>query len=135
MVLKERLESRKLTKKVNVVFVSDHGMVKTVPRKDFIDLDNILKSDTYTAYGSSPVLQIVPVQGHHQYVMTSLTAAASKHGHFKVYDKHTVPDRWRMEQNDRFGPIIVVADLSYVFKKDMEKFSNWIQKDFGVPGK
>lgn len=49
----------KLQNRVNVIYLSDHGMVGVSP-PNFIDITEFLANDTYDIYGSSPVLQIVP---------------------------------------------------------------------------
>lgn len=48
-----------LDKRVNIVHLSDHGMASVSP-PNFIDLRKFLTNGTYTTYGTSPILQIVP---------------------------------------------------------------------------
>lgn len=58
----EKLITEKLDNRVNVIHLSDHGMA-SVQSPDFIDLTKWLENGTYQMYGSSPVLQVVPVDG------------------------------------------------------------------------
>lgn len=57
--IEDKLIEHKLQNRVNVIYMSDHGMVG-VPPSNFIDLTEFLEENTYDIYGSSPVLQIVP---------------------------------------------------------------------------
>lgn len=45
--------------RVNVVFLSDHGMDWTW-QPNFINLNKIIPKESYKYYGHSPVMQIVP---------------------------------------------------------------------------
>lgn len=57
--IQHRLIDLNLDKRVNVVHLSDHGMSSVSP-PNFIDLRPVMTNGTYTTYGTSPVLQIVP---------------------------------------------------------------------------
>lgn len=57
--IQERLTATGLEKRVNVIYLSDHGM-NTVTPPNFIDLTQFVGNDTCKFYGTSPVLQIVP---------------------------------------------------------------------------
>lgn len=59
--IQEQLIAKNLDKRVNVIYVSDHGMESVSP-PNFIDLTTFLTNGTYTMYGSSPVLQVVPTK-------------------------------------------------------------------------
>lgn len=58
----EKLITEKLIDRVSVVHVSDHGM-SSVSSPNFIDFTKWLENGTYEVYGSSPVLQVVPIAG------------------------------------------------------------------------
>lgn len=57
--IEDKLIENKLQNRVNVIYLSDHGMVG-IPPSNFIDLTVLLANDTYDIYGTTPVLQIVP---------------------------------------------------------------------------
>lgn len=57
--IERRLNETGLNKRVNVVYLSDHGM-STVTESNFIDLTTFVGNDTCKFYGTSPVLQVVP---------------------------------------------------------------------------
>lgn len=57
--IQDKLIATGLDKRVNVIHVSDHGMIGVAP-PNFIYLDKILANDNCDIFGTSPVLQIVP---------------------------------------------------------------------------
>lgn len=57
--IQQKLIDLNLDKRVNVVHLSDHGMSSVSP-PNFIDLRPFIENGTYSTYGTSPVLQIVP---------------------------------------------------------------------------
>ncbi|XP_055308280.1 ectonucleotide pyrophosphatase/phosphodiesterase family member 5-like [Sitodiplosis mosellana] len=54
--IEDKLIEHKLQNRVNVIYLSDHGMV-SVPPSNFIDFTVFLANNTYNIYGSTPVLQ------------------------------------------------------------------------------
>lgn len=60
--IEEKLVSENLRSRMNVIYLSDHGM-DSVSSPNFINLTSYLENETYRLYGSSPVLQIVPQDG------------------------------------------------------------------------
>lgn len=57
--VQKRLMETGLDKRVNVIYLSDHGMNSVKP-PNFINLNDFLTADCCTMYGTSPILQIVP---------------------------------------------------------------------------
>lgn len=57
--IQRKLVENQLENSVNVVHLSDHGMV-AVDKSNIIDLRQYLNNGTYQMYGSSPVFQVVP---------------------------------------------------------------------------
>lgn len=105
--------------------MSDHGM-ETVKLSDMIDLSLYTDNSTYTMHGSSPVVQIVPKPGKLQNVLKSLKEAEKKVGHFKTYTNEELPDRWHFRNDQRVGPITVVADRGFIFN-DFYKMVEWVK--------
>lgn len=58
----QQLEKYKLSDKVNVIHLSDHGMINVTPRT-FVNVTQYLRNDTYYWGGASPCLQFVPKPG------------------------------------------------------------------------
>lgn len=120
-------EKSNLASRLNVIFLSDHGML-SVKLSDMIDLNKYTDNSTYTMYGSSPVIQIVPKSGHFDNVLNSLREAAKKVGHFKVYTNEELPERWHYRNDLRVGPITIVADLGYIFNDFIPHVVNYFKQ-------
>lgn len=113
--IRDSLARHNLSDKANVIYLSDHGMDSLV-QADFIDITKMLTNGTYDLYGNSPVLQVVPRPGQLATVLQQLEQGAAANGHFKVYTMETLPARWKCSNDQRMGPIAVVADIKYGFQ-------------------
>lgn len=60
--LSQQLKNHNLDSLVTVFVLSDHGMI-SLNQKNIIDLNKYIDNSTYVAAGSSPVLQIFPIEG------------------------------------------------------------------------
>lgn len=129
-----RLEEHNLMDRVNIIVLSDHGMLD-IPEHNIIDLTKFLKPGTYQIANNSPGLQITPGEGHEQEVFRNLSAAAAApHSHFKVYNDKNVLDRWRIRNKRRFGPILAVAEPTYAFQ-DMTSLITFLRENKGAHSK
>lgn len=116
----DQLDASNLTDQVNVVYISDHGMTDVV-MTNFIDITQWLVNGTYTIYQKSPILQIIPTDNSYALdIIKRLEYGAAENGHFHVYGSWNYPNRWHLENNQRMGPIIVVADVNYAFQDQSE---------------
>ncbi|KAJ8954062.1 hypothetical protein NQ318_004367 [Aromia moschata] len=86
LYLEEQLEQHNLSDKVNVIHLSDHGMVSVTPPY-FINITQYLKNGTYEWTGASPCIQIIPHDGYEDEIYKSLKAGSEKQGHFTVFKK------------------------------------------------
>lgn len=128
----ERLRLTNLAESVNVIHLSDHGMAN-VASPNYIDLTQWLTNGTYAIYQSSPVLQIVPIGTDSTVdIVQRLQTAAADNGHFHVYTSESVPERWHLQNKQRFGPIMVVADLNYGFEDRNAKAEKFLNI-YGIP--
>lgn len=111
-----QLNAANLTDRVNVVHLSDHGMAN-VRTSNLIDITQWLDNGTYEIYQRSPILQIIPTDNDYALdIIKRLEKGAAENGHFHVYGLWNYPNRWHLENNNRMGPIIVVADVNYAFQ-------------------
>lgn len=135
-VKKNNLENR-----LNVIFMSDHGMETVKLSVHMLDLSKCTDNSTYVMYGSSPVVQIVPNSGQFDSVLKSLREAEKKLGHFKTYTNEELPKRWHYRVDQRVGPITIVAERGYVFN-DFYSHVDWFKQqnvtktddEYGVHG-
>lgn len=108
------LEDRNLTKVVNVVIVSDHGMATTstdrlIQLDDLIDLNLIEHTDGWPLYGLRPKSadDLMPLYD-------TLTTAANANGNFEVYLRDTnMPERYHFSKNERIAPLWIVPNTGW----------------------
>jgi predicted AlkP superfamily pyrophosphatase or phosphodiesterase len=98
------LEQRGVANKINIVVVSDHGMVKVDPAnqifvEDYIDVATVRISDW------SPVLMLSAGND-----TEATIAKLRKVPHLKVYRKGELPARLHFAASDRIPEIIALAD-------------------------
>nr|XP_023015420.1 bis(5'-adenosyl)-triphosphatase enpp4-like [Leptinotarsa decemlineata] len=110
--LKDQLEIHKLTDRVNVIHLSDHGLISVTP-PHFINITQYMKNDTYYWAGASPCIQITPKKGYEDMIYDALKVGSATNGHFKVYKKENFPKHWHYKKNSRSPPILVMADVGY----------------------
>jgi len=108
------LEARNLTKIVNVVIVSDHGMATTdtnrlIQLEDIIDTSLIEHMDGWPLYGLRP-----KDPKHLQELYDVLAKEASTNPNFDVYlrDKN-MPERYHFSKNQRIAPLWIVPKTGW----------------------
>lgn len=94
-----------LAGQVDLIVVSDHGMVKAT-RAQTIVLDDYVSLDSLTVVDWSPITAIAPNPGAARYVYDRLHGA---HPKFDVYWKADVPARFHYDSGARIMPIIGIA--------------------------
>lgn len=116
------LDQRNLTKIVNVVVVSDHGMATTstdrlIQLDDLIDLDLVDRIDGWPLYGLRPK-NPADLQG----LYDKLLVEAAHNEHFDVYIKETMPERFHFSNNDRIAPLWAIPKTGWaiVHKEDFD---------------
>jgi predicted AlkP superfamily pyrophosphatase or phosphodiesterase len=100
------LEQRRLTGRVNIVIVSDHGMAETstnrvVVLEDYVSLEDVEVIDI------NPTLGLFPRAGREEAVYNAL---ANAHPRLKVYRKAETPEGWHYRDHPRIPPIVGVVD-------------------------
>lgn len=115
-VLRESLDARNLSCVVDLVVVSDHGMMET-SKDRLVFLDDILGEgfkdiehrDGWPSFGvrfkdQSPVDKYYDV----------LKAASEVNGSFAIYTHDTMPERWHFNHGPRVAPFYLVPKLGWV---------------------
>ena len=105
------LSSAGLENAVNLIIVSDHGMVDVSVDRT-INIDNIIDHD-YKVYGKGPFLELH--DGSYFNVKNTYT-------NFTIYNKHTIPYEFHFK-TDNTGDYLLLADLGYLLysSKDIEE--------------
>lgn len=121
--LQDQLEAHNLHDKVNVFLLSDHGMV-SVAQDRIIDLNKFANFSRCDVVGTSPVMQISALASLDPFAKRSvlnktfgdLKFAERSNGHFKVYMRDDIPDKFNYKHNSRVSDILAVADVNYAFQ-------------------
>jgi predicted AlkP superfamily pyrophosphatase or phosphodiesterase len=105
-MLVDGIASRRIVHRVNLIIVSDHGMVST-SRDRQIALDNYINMDRVRVVDWSPVLALTPDADYVDEAYRRLNVA---HPNLQVYRKGEVPARLHYNSHPRITPIIGLAD-------------------------
>lgn len=104
--LMEKLESNE---SINLMIVSDHGMIEVSPSKK-VTLDDFIDVNKIEIIAYSPALMFNVEGEGEQEVFESLK---KNEENFKVYLKENIPDRYHLKNNSRVPEILMVADEGY----------------------
>lgn len=104
--LMDGLAARGLSESVNVIVVSDHGMIET-PKERVIVLDDYINLDDVDVVDWTPVGAVSPKPGKEAAVYAALVKA---HPQLKVYRKGEVPARFHFNTHPRITSLVLVAE-------------------------
>lgn len=128
--LRVGIEKLGLTDKVNLIVVSDHGMSAVSPDRtiyidEYIDFDEVMIPQLENEMGVSPYpfAHVYVDNGDVHRVFNQLQA---RHPKMSVYKREDIPENWHLNNVDRTGDILVVADAGWlIFGKHLEpKYQN-----------
>lgn len=114
--LKKRLQKNNLWNDINIIVLSDHGMVnlsadKTIMLPSIINMDNVKR----IIWG--PVTMIWPKEGEKKEIYKQLKQNAE---HYHIYKKENLPERYHLRHR-RVAPLILAADLGYTILSEEYK--------------
>jgi predicted AlkP superfamily pyrophosphatase or phosphodiesterase len=106
--LLEGLKTRGILDRINIVVVSDHGMVRVDPQddiylEDYVDLASVRIADW------SPVLMIDGGNDN-----AALIEKLRRMPHVQVYRKEDVPERLHFRDSNRIPPVIAIAEPGWM---------------------
>lgn len=107
--LMDGIAARGLSGRVNLVVVSDHGMVD-VPSDHVIFLDDYVSLDDVDIVDAGELGQVIPKPGKLDEVYGMLRGA---NPHLAVYRKSEVPARFHYNANRRITPLVLMAELGW----------------------
>ncbi|KAK4056973.1 hypothetical protein OIO90_001873 [Microbotryomycetes sp. JL221] len=118
------LEERNLTRIVDVIFVSDHGMTKTANER-LVFLDDILGKEGFEGIERNEGWPSAGLRFKSSIdsdlMLAKLENASSQPGSgFRVFTDDTMPQQWHFTGNDRIAPIYVVPDLGWAISNRHE---------------
>lgn len=95
---------------INIMIVSDHGMIALSPEKRVV-LDDFINVDNIEMIASSPALMFNVKDGVNKEDIYSALKANEEH--YKVYSKKDIPDRFHLKNNIRTTDFLIVAEEGY----------------------
>lgn len=107
--LKEQLRKEGLWDELNVIILSDHGMIDLAAEK-IIRLDELINMDDVERITWDPATMLQPKQGAVDRVYQALKDNESN---YRVYRKEEIPEHYQIKNSRRVPQIIMVADLGY----------------------
>lgn len=107
--LTEKLQELDATDNINMIIVSDHGMINLSPDKKVL-LDDLVDVEKLDFIAYSPVVTFNIQVGFEEEVYTALKEGQEN---YKVYSKADIPERFHLKNNRRIPDMIMVADEGY----------------------
>lgn len=104
--LMEKLENNE---SINLMIVSDHGMIEVSPDKKVV-LDDFINTGEIEIISYSPALMF-NVEGERERAV--IESLKMNEENFKVYLKEDIPARYHLKDNIRVPEILMVADEGY----------------------
>ncbi len=100
------LKKRKISNKVNLIVVSDHGMAR-VDQKNSIIIDEMFDANmAKQVFLISEIVQIFPKKGFENAIYESIKSKLPPQA--KIYRKNELPKRYRYNNNRRIAPLLVL---------------------------
>lgn len=107
--LKQQLKRARRWADLNMVILSDHGMVDLYAEKT-IRLDSVINMEDVERINWAPVTMIEPKNGKKEEIYKALMANEE---HYRVYKKEDLPAHYHIKNHRRVPEIILIADLGY----------------------
>ena len=124
-VLVAGLEQRALLNKLNLILVSDHGMVK-VPQHQVIELDQLFDEKKAALVLWTPeIVSVFPKKGELESIYQQLNSSLPPQA--KVYKKTELPERWHYQNSKRIAPLLVVPEPGWRLMQK-HKQQEWLKK-------
>jgi predicted AlkP superfamily pyrophosphatase or phosphodiesterase len=123
-LLLDGLSRRGIADQVNLIIVSDHGMMALSPDRT-IELNRYVPSDWIDVDNLSPTLMAWPRKGMEESVYTRLAAVP----HLTVFRRADLPARFHLD-GPRVPPIVALADPGWKIR-DGGPFTRWTNGDHG----
>ncbi len=109
----KRLDEIGMGDKVNVIFLSDHGMTEISSDK-FINIEEMLKEFDVELQNDGPVMMIRTKPDNRNKVYKYL----KQQKHFSTYKKEEMPSYYNFNKHPFIDDLILVADLGYSLLDD-----------------
>ncbi|HEX6060044.1 MAG TPA: ectonucleotide pyrophosphatase/phosphodiesterase [Gemmatimonadaceae bacterium] len=120
--LLDSLGALPIAERVNVVVVSDHGMVR-VGEGQVIALDTIAPLDSTVRSGDPGPLLSLWFGGDTARLEAAHAALSAGMRHARAYRRDEIPARWRVARTARIGDLLVVAEPGWLVTRSVPAWS------------
>lgn len=103
------IKKRRLTKRVNLVIVSDHGMAEVSPDR-VVFLDDHVELEEGELFEDGALLQIYPHAGRQDLIFEALHEASP---HLSIFLREEIPERYHLRESSRTPPILGTPDVGW----------------------
>lgn len=111
----EKLEQLDNDRSVNLMIVSDHGMIEVSPSKKVI-LDNYIDVNKIEVISYSPALMFNVKEGAVKSDIYSSLKAGEQN--YRIYSKEDIPERFHLKNNIRTPDFLMIAEEGYTINSD-----------------
>lgn len=108
------IEARGLRDRVNVIVVSDHGMIP-LSNDRVVRLDDYLDTATVQVINLGQFIALAPRDGDTSALLRRLLPVP----HARIYRADSTPERWRYRGNPRIAPVVGVMDAGWTLTTSM----------------
>lgn len=110
------VQSLGLKDSLNIIIVSDHGMIET-PQDKAINAEENIRDFKCRFEGTGPVMMVWPEKEKISEVYLRLKSGAKN---YRTYLKDSIPSFYRYSKNSLIAPIILIAEPGYSLLTDRE---------------
>ncbi len=131
--LMEELKKLEIFSKLNIILLSDHGMVD-VDDDHLIILDDYVNDiENYNVYGQGAYVQI-DRKDHQEFNYEKLHGEINQIPHCKYWSSHDIPKRFHFN-NDNIGEFLILADEGWFITMESKYFEQTLlgRKKKGLP--
>ncbi|RPH29564.1 MAG: alkaline phosphatase family protein [Bacteroidales bacterium] len=117
----KKIKALPIASKINIIVVSDHGMI-SISRDKLINLSDHLNKDWFDVMsGGNPVYNLQPKEQYRKQALDIL----KKIPNLKVWERDSIPKRYHYGRNPRVCSILIEANLGYSISwaDDKESYS------------
>lgn len=119
--LMSRLNELAFSDRVDILFVSDHGMAEV---SNLIFLDDLVDIRTFKLVGQSPIYSVFVLEEfkHISDQVYKQLEVVSSQGHFKIFRRDQIPASYHYSKSARVGDFFILVDKNYeIFRSKVDK--------------
>ncbi len=129
--IRAKIDSLEMEETVDLILLSDHGM-RDIDRSHILSFPDELKRDDIKISNSRTLINVYTDNpGRRDSLYNSLTQTA---GHFSVYKREDIPERYHYRDNRRIGELVLLAETGWLFGGRNGKGIRWNGKFHGAHG-